>query len=124
MIVDLNLLPGSTDQPPLSGKFIVNENAIVFFPASHQHKDTKQHGLSYEDGYAGNAVAGTFGSGRIDIRYHEKFSDERIRTIWSQLRSEARLSFLRDWKLYYQGRPITRSARILQSAPSSQPILG
>jgi hypothetical protein len=106
MIVDLDSIPGSADQPPRSGKFILNETAIVFFSASRQHREVKRHDLSYEDDYRGNAMAGTFADGRVDIRFHEQFPDERVRTLWLRASSDQQLAFLRSWKVYYQGRRI------------------
>ena len=32
-------------------KFILNENGILFFSTSQQHRDSKIDGLSYEDDY-------------------------------------------------------------------------
>jgi hypothetical protein len=93
MTVDLNLMHETGCN---SGKFICNENAAIFFPSSQQHRGIKLHGLSYEDDYRGNAVAGTFGNGRVDIRYHRDFSADRIRTMWHQLRSDPNLAFLSD----------------------------
>ena len=37
-------------------KFLLNDSAIAFFPASQQHRDVKLEGLSYEDDYRGNAL--------------------------------------------------------------------
>jgi hypothetical protein len=106
LIVGLDQIRQSADEPPRSGKFLLNETAVIFFPLAQEHKDIKLHGLSYEDDYRGNAVAGIFRLGIVDIRFHRDFSDERIRTIWSQLRSEPTLAFLKSWALFYQGRRI------------------
>src|SRR4051812_19560840 len=59
-------------------KFILNDSGIVFFPATQQHRDIKTHGLSYEDDYRGNAVAGLITQERIEVRFHAAFSDEHI----------------------------------------------
>jgi hypothetical protein len=106
IIVGVQLIEGSTDQNQQSGKLILNEKAIIFFPSSQQHKDIKLHGLSYDDDYRGNAVAATFSFGRIDIRFHEQFSSERVRTLWLEVISDERISFLQNWQVYYQGRRI------------------
>ncbi|HYG36868.1 MAG TPA: hypothetical protein VEC99_18895, partial [Clostridia bacterium] len=75
-----------------------------FFPTAQQHNSVKSHGLSYEDEYRGNALAGTFGSGRIDIRFHRDFSDEHVRNIWSRVCAQIELTFLKPWPAFYQGR--------------------
>ena len=54
-------------------KFILNDSGIYFFPATQQHRDTKSHGLSYEDDYRGNAVAGIVMPERVEIRFHKAF---------------------------------------------------
>jgi hypothetical protein len=108
MIVQgLDTIRGSVDEAPAFGKFIVNETGIIFFRASVQHRDIKLNGLSYEDDYQGNALAGSFISERVDIRFHRDFSDDRIRSLWSRVRSETELSFLRAWPLYYKNRLIS-----------------
>lgn len=89
-----------------SAKFVINESAASFFDASQQHKDQKPLGLSYADDYKGNALAGTVGGRRMDIRFHEKFSDERVRNIICSLLSDSRLAFMKEWQVYYQARDI------------------
>ena len=87
-------------------KFILNDRGICFFPATQQHRDIKSHGLSYEDDYRGNAVAGIVMSERVEIRFHKAFSDDRIRTIWRSVLSRPELAGVRLGQLYYQGREI------------------
>ncbi len=94
------------DQAKGSLKFILNDGGIVFFPATKQHRDTKSHGLSYEDDYRGNAVAGIVISDRVEIRFHKAFSDDRIRTIWRSVLSSPELVSAKPGQLYYQGREI------------------
>src|SRR6185295_16178087 len=91
-------------QRPL--KFILNDSGIYFFPATQQHRDTKSHGVSYEDDYRGNAVAGIVMANRVEIRFHKAFSDERIRTIWRSVLSSPKLASAKLGRLYYQGREI------------------
>ena len=94
--------------PHPSLKFILNDEGIVFFSEARQHRTVKAHGLSYEDDYRGNAVAGLITSGRVEIRFHSAFSDNRIHNLWTQIKAklippslDTRLSEL---PLYYQGR--------------------
>jgi hypothetical protein len=89
-----------------SVKFILNDAGIMFFPATLQHRDVKTHGLSYEDGYRGNAVAGLVTQERVDIRFHKAFSDERIRGIWFRVSIIPEIAKARLGRLYYQGREI------------------
>jgi hypothetical protein len=92
------------DHAPGTLKFILNDTGIVFFPATQQHRDTKSHGLTYEDDYRGNAVAGTVMPERVEIRFHQAFSDDRIRTLWRKALSLPELAKTRFGQLYYQGR--------------------
>jgi len=51
-------------------KFILNDSAIAFFSSTQQHRDFKLEGLSYEDDYRGNALAGIVSPPRVEIRFH------------------------------------------------------
>lgn len=85
-------------------KFLMNEDAIAFFPASQQHRDVKPAGLSYEDGYQDNAVAGLITGGKPEIRFHRAYSDDRIRALWDRVRSAPECAGLSFGNLTYQGR--------------------
>ncbi len=87
-------------------KFILNDSGIYFFSATQQHRDAKSHGLSYEDDYRGNAVAGMVMPERVEIRFHKAFSDDHIRTIWRRALSSPELAGAKLGRLYYQGREI------------------
>ena len=106
IVAGLDTIPYAVKGVPPFAKFILNETAIVFFRSMVQHREVKQHGLSYEDNYRGNCVAGSFVEDRIDIRWHKEFSDERIRNLWMQVLAEPTLSFLRDRPLFYKNRLI------------------
>jgi len=87
-------------------KFILNDTGIIFFFAAVQHRDVKADGLSYEDDYRGNAVAGIVTRERVDIRFHQAFSDERIRGLWRRVLAAPELGGMEFGTLYYQGREI------------------
>ncbi len=87
-------------------KFILNGSAIVFLAVGQQHRDVKLPGLSYEDDYQGNAVAGLVTPQRVEIRFHRDYSDDRIRRLWIHVSLVPELASLRCRKLYYQGREI------------------
>lgn len=87
-------------------KFILNDTAIVFFPATLQHRDIKSSGLSYEDDYRGNALAGLIMSERVEIRFHSAFSDERVRSLWSQVLKHPEIAHAGLGRVYYQGREV------------------
>ena len=88
-------------------KFLLNDSAIAFFSASQQHRDMKVEGLSYEDDYRGNALAGVITPERVEIRFHQAFSDERVRNIWSRVMQIPQVANAGLGKVYYQGREIT-----------------
>jgi len=87
-------------------KFILSDEGIVFFPEARQHRSMKVPGLSYEDDYRGNAVAGLIISGRVEIRFHSAFSDNRIRNLWTQVRENSVVADtgIESFSLHYQGR--------------------
>jgi hypothetical protein len=87
-------------------KFIMNDSGIVLFPATQQHRDVKLSGLSYEDDYRGNAVAGLISENRVEIRFHSAFSDERIRCLWSRFVRIPAIASAQLGQLHYQGRTI------------------
>jgi hypothetical protein len=87
-------------------KFILNDSGIVFFPATQQHRDVKVQGLSYEDDYRGNAVAGIITQERVEVRFHKAFSDERIQGIWTRALMIPKIAEAKLGRLYYQGREI------------------
>ena len=89
-------------------KFILNENGILFFPTSQQHRDSKIDGLSYEDDYRGNAVAGLITLQHVEIRFHSEFSDERVRNLWLRVLAISEVAKAELGQIFYQGRAILR----------------
>lgn len=89
-----------------SVKFILNDSGILFFPATQQHRDMKVPGLSYEDDYRGNAVAGLVLEGRVEIRFHRAFSDARIKSIWGRVMANAEIAKASLERVYYQGKEL------------------
>lgn len=87
-------------------KFIMNDSGIVLFPATQQHRDVKSGGLSYEDDYRGNAIAGLITEDRVEIRFHRALSDERIRDLWSPVMRIPEIASAKLGRLYHQGREI------------------
>lgn len=87
-------------------KFLLNDSGILFFPTSLQHREVKAPGLSYEDDYAGNALAGIITPDRVELRYHKAFSDERIRDLWTKVLKIPAVTQAKLGRAYYQGREI------------------
>ncbi len=87
-------------------KFILNDTGILFFPAAQQHRDFKMQGMSYEDDYKGNALAGIVSADHVEIRFHKAFSDDRVRALWARVTSKPEFTRENLGKLYYQGREI------------------
>ena len=98
--------PELLKEPRGSFKFILNDSAIAFFPSAQQHRDVKLEGLSYEDDYRGNALAGVVTPERVEIRFHRAFSDERVKSIWSRVLAIPEVAGAGLGRLYYQGREI------------------
>lgn len=102
----IEFIAGLARQPSFSAKLVMHEAGAMFFSASQQHRDQKTALISYEDDYAGNALAAMVAPGHIEIRYHRDFSDGRVARLIATLLSEPRLAFMRSWRVTYQGRTI------------------
>jgi hypothetical protein len=91
-------------------KLIANESAVAFFPRNTEHRDVKQHGLSYEDDSAGSALAAMVKPGLIEFRFHKSFSDERVRNIAQTIINHPNVKFASGFRVTYQGKPIALSS--------------
>ena len=87
-------------------KCIVNSSAAIFFPGTIQHRDVKREGVSYEDDYRDNAMAATITPGRIDIRFHQSYPDETVRTIFEELLRLPNMRWAAGFSIRYQGRTL------------------
>jgi hypothetical protein len=87
-----------------SAKAIFNARGAIFFPVDRQHREQKLEGVSYEDNYAGNAMAAMLSPGRIEIRYHRDFADQDVCRVVSALLNQPDLQFMRGRQVTYQGR--------------------
>ena len=105
-LVGFDRIQDSISQPGFSFKVVLNETAAIFLRIGDQHRDFKVEGVSYEDDYAGNALAATVSEDRIDIRFHRAFSDERARGLALLLLSAPEMEFVNGTPVYYQGRKL------------------
>ncbi|MFT3684592.1 MAG: hypothetical protein QM783_06615 [Phycisphaerales bacterium] len=87
-------------------KMVFNERGAVIFPATRQHRDAKAEGISYEDNYAGNALAAMLRRDAIEIRFHRAFNDAAVTRIVAALLTQPELSCVTHAKITYQGRAI------------------
>ena len=94
------------NESPRNLKFILNDSAIIFFPSNQQHREIKLEGLSYEDDYRGNALAGLFTPERIEIRFHRSFSYEHVKNLWTRVLKIPEIATAKLGSVYYQGRHI------------------
>ena len=85
-------------------KCIVNSSAAIPLPGTIQHRDVKREGVSYEDDYRGNAMAVTITPGKIDIRFHQNYPDDAMRTIFEGLLWLSDMSWATGFTVRYQGR--------------------
>ena len=99
-------------------KFLLNDSAIAFFPSAQQHRDFKLEGLSYEDDYRGNALAGLVTPERVEIRFHQAFSDERVNCLWSRVLALPEIASAGLGSLSYQGRQIACKSAPLPLLPT------
>lgn len=91
---------------PATLKFLLNANGIAIFSATLQHREVKLPGLSYEDDYRGNALAGIITPDHVEIRFHREFSDERVRILWMRVAANAEISAAGLGTVLYRGRAL------------------
>lgn len=87
-------------------KMVLNANGAILFSSSRQHREMKGEGISYEDNYAGNALAAMVRRGAIEIRFHQAFSDKSVALIVAALLALPELATLAGARVTYQGRAI------------------
>ncbi|GAB5406557.1 MAG: hypothetical protein Aurels2KO_47880 [Aureliella sp.] len=84
-IYGLNVLSAKEHAGAFQLKMIVNEDGAVLSIASVEHRDLTFGGLRYADDYSGNALAAMVYRGRIELRYHDSFSAERVASVVKKL---------------------------------------
>lgn len=85
-------------------KLVFNERGAIVIPTSRQHREAKADGISYEDNYAGNALAAMVRRDAIEIRFHQKFSDKVVAAITDRLLNLEPFACLKGVVVSYQGR--------------------
>lgn len=85
-------------------KLVANDQGAILFPHTSEHRDVQQPGIRYADDSAGNALAAMVMPGRIEFRFHNSFSDERVRQIIKDLLNRPDLAFAASFTVIYQGR--------------------
>ncbi len=73
LIIGADYLTSLLSEGSFSAKMVFNANGAIMFPVSQEHRDQKAPGISYEDGYQGNALAAMLAPGKIEIRGHRIF---------------------------------------------------
>ena len=90
-----------------SAKMVFNSTGALFFPVSQEHSHAKADGISYKDNYEGNALAAMIAPRRIEIRYHDSFTDAQVAEIIRDLLREPERAFMKEWIVTYQGRKLS-----------------
>lgn len=88
-------------------KMVFNERGAILFTKAQQHRDMKADGISYEDNYAGNALAAMLRREEIEIRFHQCFPDAIVAQIVHRLISMPEFSPLSLARVTYQGRVLS-----------------
>ena len=87
-------------------KLLANDNGVVLFPHTTEHRDATHPGIKYEDDSKGNALAAMVKPGRIEFRFHRAFSDERVKQLAQRIRTLPELQFAESSTVTYQGRTL------------------
>ena len=98
-------------------KMVFNEHGAIVFPARCQHRDMKSEGISYEDNYAGNALAAMLRRDAIEIRFHGAYDDKTVARLVGRLLDLPAFAGLAQAHVTYQGRtlPDRKSTRLNSS---------
>lgn len=110
-VIGVEYLTSIVGEKSFSAKMVFNDRGAIFFSVDRQHRDMNADGISYKDDYKGNALAAMLGPGRIEVRFHKAFTDAAVARIITVLLDQPTLSFLREWRVTYQGRPVVRPPR-------------
>ena len=102
-----DFLAEESGKPGFFIKAVMNDCGVKFFPGHRQHRDVEAAGFSYEDECRGNALAVIVQPGKVEIRFHEKFSDGRVAGLWRAALAKPECEFMRSWRMTYQGRELS-----------------
>ena len=90
-----------------TAKMVFNDSGAFIFSAQSQHREMKAPGISYDHDARGNALAAMLKPRLIEIRFDPRFSDDRVVGIIRKLLASPELSFVKGWKVTYQGRVLS-----------------
>ena len=107
VLIGVEFMLSLVEEDHFSAKMVFNDKGAIFFRVNQQHCYQKAEGISYKDNYEGNALAAMLAAGKVEIRYHQQFSDNRVASIMASLMEQPRLSFMKGWKVTYQGRVLS-----------------
>lgn len=91
-------------------KLVFNSAGVIALPIAVQHRDAKADGISYEDNYRGNALAAIIRRDHIEIRFHERFRDQDVANLVSDMLRTPQFEFMLPARVTYQGRDLRISA--------------
>ena len=107
VLLGVEFMLSLVEEDHFSAKMVFNESGAIFFRVNRHHCSQKAEGISYEDNYEGNALAAMLAAGKVEIRYHQQFLDNRVASIVASLMEQPRLSFMKGWQVTYQGRALS-----------------
>ncbi len=100
----LEYLVSLASRPNWESKCLLSDTGFAVFPASLQHAQTVYPGICHKEDHSGTAIAGMVRPGRVELRDHRGFSDERVAELWRRMISRPEATALRSFQLTYQGR--------------------
>lgn len=103
----LDYITDLTPQPHYAAKMVFNAHGAIFFPVNKEHRTQSGPDIRYADDYKGNALAAMLSPGRIEVRFHKDFTDQRVALIVSTLLDQPELSCLQGYQASYQGRALS-----------------
>ncbi len=102
-IIINEVVRSSLSKPFFELKMVFNENGAILFLVSGQHREHKgfSGAVSYEDESKGNALAAMLKRDRVEVRRHNAFSIDRVRTLLLRLSRCEDLLFFKSATIMY-----------------------
>lgn len=87
-------------------KLLANDSGVILFPHTTEHRDAGRTGIKYADDSQGNALAAMVKRGRIEFRFHQQFSDDRVKQLAQRMLTLPELDFAKSFAVTYQSRTL------------------
>ena len=106
-LIGVEFLQAKIAEGGFTAKLVFNASGAIFFPTNQEHRDQRAPGITYGDNYTGNALAAMLSPGKIEIRNHRDFSEQRVTELMKSLLKSPNLHMLHNWQITYRGKTLS-----------------